>query len=88
MNGSGVIGLREMAYNAEALPCSSGIEKLLFNLEMKIKSDIQISPCTSATIAAMLQRSMSVPGMVYSIAQLLTCRSVYCFFERLILGHF
>jgi len=28
-------------------------KKLLFKLEMKMKSDIQISPCTSATIAAM-----------------------------------
>lgn len=28
-------------------------KKLLFKLVMKMKSDIQISPCTSATIAAM-----------------------------------
>lgn len=57
-------------------------EKLLFNLEMKMKSDIQISPCTSATIAAM-HCSLSVPGIIYSIAQLLTYRSAVFVFAKL-----
>lgn len=39
--------------NVEALPCSSGIEKLLLNKQMKLIKDIQPNTCTSATIAAM-----------------------------------
>jgi hypothetical protein len=43
---------------------------------------IQMISIPKATIAAM-HCSLSVPGMVYSIAQLITCRLVYLFFERL-----